>query len=98
MKIAEREWDEDGKIITQETYDPNPLLKDVQLLRHQREAGGPQICDGKHVARLPLWLVEAEARARGIKWDDREAMNEMVRSMVVDRDLRQFRVWDGQPF
>lgn len=94
MKIGEKYFEQDGKLITQETYDPNPVLREVKHLRHQREAGGPQITHGDHVARFPLWLIEMEAKARGIRWDDREAMQQMVTSLVTDRDFRAFRVTD----
>lgn len=98
MKIGERYFDQDGKLIKQATYDPNPLLRDVQHLRHQREAGGKQISDGKHVARFPRWMVSELARRRGIREDDTEGMDQLIQEMVLSRDLSHYRIWDGSPF
>lgn len=98
MKIGERYWDQDGKLIVQETHDPNPVLESVQMLRQKDEAGGPQICDGKHVARIPAWLLEQKAQERGIQWDDREGMRKLVQEIVMDSDYSHYRVWGGRPW
>lgn len=98
MKIGERYWDQDGKLIVEETHDPNPVLESARILRHQREAGGPQPVDGKHVARIPYWLLEQKAQERGIKWDDREAMRKLVQEIVMDSQYSHFRIWEGRPW
>jgi hypothetical protein len=98
MKIGERHWEQDGKLIVQETHDPNPVLEQTRVLRDQREAGGPQIADGKHVARIPYFLLEQKAQERGVQWDDREAMRAIVQEIVMDPQYAHFRVWEGRPW
>ena len=98
MKIGERHWDDEGRLIVQETHDFNPVLDSARVLRDQRDLGGPQIADGKHVARIPMKLVEIEAEKRGIDWSDQEAMNQLVQDMVMNTEFSQFRVWDGRPW
>ncbi len=96
MKIGERHWEDDGKLIIEETHDFNPILDSAEVLPDQRDLGGPQIADGKHVARLPMKLVAEKARERGVAWNDHEGMQKVVQEMIQSNEYAHFRIWGGR--
>jgi len=89
MKIAER-WIKDGDKLHQiQTHNWNPLLKNVAVLR---DAGAPTPVEGEHVARLPGALVAQWAREAGIRFDDREALREIINIKLASGDYDRFKV------
>lgn len=74
--------------------DPTPVLENVKALR-EAETALP-MADSVHVARLDAHVVEMWAKEAGVRWDDREAMRDLIRRKLMDGDNAAFRVWQGR--
>ena len=76
----------DGEFAIQTVEDHEPLLDSVKVLRDDHTARG----DLKHVARVPLTVVEKAMREGW--YNDKAAW----RKWCNDPDNRGFRVWEGR--
>lgn len=83
---------EDGKLIHQRTLDAQPNLDRVQLLK---EAPLNPIEDSWLVGSVPLLLVTEWLKEAGVKWDDREAVQEVLQKKLLDGEFSKFRVREG---
>jgi hypothetical protein len=90
--MHERMKIEDGKLIHQRTMDAQPNLDRVQLLK---EAPLNPIEDGWLVGSVPLLLVTEWLKEAGVKWDDREAVQEVLQKKLLDGEFSKFRVREG---
>ena len=94
MKIGERFIPDEGdKFVVQETHDFNPYLEQARLLRSH---GDGRVGESRHVARLPIKLIQEWCREAGVAWGDVAARKEVVRRKLMDGDYNQFRVWGGR--
>lgn len=93
MQIGERLIDDDGsKFVVQRTFDPNPALKEIAAIR---ATGVDSFGESKHVGRVPGWLVEQWMKEAGVKWDDRKAMQDVIRRKLLSNEFNAFRNWQG---
>lgn len=93
MKVGEKViLDEKGMII-QKKHSATPVLERVEKAR---EIGQPLMSESWHVASLPPALVYAEARKRGVRLDDHDAMQDVLMSLVNDSEFGKFRVKEGR--
>lgn len=93
MKISERVTDDDGKLIIHETHDVQPVLDRAAALR---SAGIQGFSDNRLVGTVPLVLLKEWAKEAGIKWDDREAMSDLLRRKLMSGEFSKLRVWEGR--
>ena len=90
MKIAERYFFDDGRIIQRDTWDPNPTLKRAREIRDGRPI--IEIPDGgAHVASVPRHLFEKWLIEDGIRMDDEEAVDEMLARRLNSNEYSHFR-------
>lgn len=73
--------------------DPTPVLESAAALR-ANETSLP-LADSVHVARLDAHVVEMWVKEAGLKWDDRQAVRDLIRRKLMDSDNAAFRVWQG---
>jgi hypothetical protein len=92
-KIAEKVSFDGTKMLTKETHDFGPTLESA---KQRRLNGLHGFSENRHVARVPLALVAQWARDAGIKWDDTQAMQDMLSKKLMSGDFSQFRVWEGR--
>lgn len=89
MKIRERYFDQDGKLIIHQQHSYDPYMARAKAAR---EVGSRFVSDGEHVASLPANLVYEEAKRRGVRFDDHAAMQDIMWSLIRNRDFNAFRV------
>lgn len=93
MKLRERYFDQDGKLIVEQTHDPRPYLSRAKAAK---DVDAGFVSDGWHVASLPAYLVNEECRKRGVRLDDHDAVQEVLFDLINDSDYRHFRVREGR--
>lgn len=93
MKIGERMFDDDGKIIVQKTYDLEPVLEQNAKLR---SVDNPGVWgESRHVASLPGWLVFQWMKEAGIHVNDTAARDEMLKKKLLSGEFSKLRIWEG---
>lgn len=89
----ERFFTQDGKLVYHKQTDPTAALESARLLRGAPAAA--PMADSVHVARLDAHVVEMWVKEAGLKWDDREAVRDLIKRKLMDGDNAAFRVWQG---
>jgi hypothetical protein len=92
-KIAEQVFEEDGKIIVQETHDFNPILEKAKTLR---SAGADALGESKLVGLVPMKMWAEWAKKWGVNPNDSHAMREVVARELNNSDNAHLRVWQGK--
>jgi len=92
-KIAEQVFEEDGKLIVQETHDFNPILEKAKTLR---SAGADALGESKLVGLVPMKMWAEWAKKWGVNPNDSHAMREVVARELNNSDNAHLRVWQGK--
>ena len=93
MLLGTRVIDDEGsKFVVRKTYDFTPVEDSVRALR---DAGAVGTKDSWFVGRIPgplisLWLKEA-----GVSWDNREAVQEIIRRKLLSGEYNTLRPHTG---
>lgn len=99
MKIGEKTYEDDGKLIIQKTHDFTPVLKQMEQIRSsgiQNMGDGMNNADNRFVGRIPLALIEMWCKEAGVKWDDVHARAEVVKKKILSGEFDKFRSdWKG---
>lgn len=93
MKIAERVFLDENKLIVQETHDFNPTLRMASQLR---SAGAGHQGENRLVGLVPMKMWAEWAKKWGVKPTDQKAMREVVARELADSDNAHLRVWGGK--
>ena len=94
MKLGEKvlyDHTED-KVVVQKTHDVNPEMHRAQMLR---EAGAGQNGEHRLVGTIPLNLIAEWCKEAGVKWNDTQARQDVVKRKILSGDFDKFRVWKG---
>jgi hypothetical protein len=94
MKIGEKilyDHTQD-KVVIQKTHDVTPEMHRAQALR---DAGAGQKGEHRLVGTIPLNLIAEWCKEAGVKWDDSQARQEVVKRKILSGDFDKFRVWKG---
>lgn len=91
MKIGERFFEDDGKIIHQRVFDNQGALDDAAALR---SAGLGTTGESRLVGRVPMNIVNDWLKEAGVRWDD-PAAKDVIRRKMLSGDFDAFRVWQG---
>jgi hypothetical protein len=83
---------EDGKIVTGTIQDCTPILEDAQNRQRTGQIGTSEM---RHVARLPVSVIELYCNTHGITFAEWLKDPTHVRRMTSDPDLKGFRIWEG---
>lgn len=95
MKIGERfipVAGSDTEFVVQETFANDPYLENVKQLR---DAGVGQSGESRLIGRIPLHIVEMWIKEAGLKWDDNQAVQDLIRRKMLSGEFDKFRVWEG---
>lgn len=92
MKLAEKWFEQDGKVIHQRTFDPNQALK---AARNLRDAGGDLVSDSKTIGVVPGWLWAQWLKEAGVKPSDHDAAREVLDRKLMSGEFANLRVWGG---
>lgn len=93
MKLSERYFTDDGKIIIEKVQASDPYRERALLARG---ADNQFVSDSWHAASLPAWLIVEECKKAGVRMDDTDAVQEVVFRMINDSDYGHFRVKEGR--
>ena len=80
------------KVVIQKTHDVNPELQRAEMLR---SAGVGQTGDKRLVGTIPLNLIAEWCKEAGVKWDDTQARQDVVKRKILSGEFDKFRVWKG---
>ena len=92
MQIAERHFDDDGKLIVVETHDPTQTLDQVARMK---SAGHVGFSENRHVGRIPNFLLEQWITEAGLSYMDQEAVKDLLRRKLLSGDFDNLRPWTG---
>jgi hypothetical protein len=93
MKIGEKFIDGEGDTFhVQKTFDPNPTLESARQARDRAEG---QTGEYRHVGRFPAWLIEMWCKEAGVRPDDVQARQEVMRKKIMSGEFSAFRNWEG---
>lgn len=92
-KIAEKMFEEDGKIIVQQTHDFTPVLERAKALK---SAGADSFGESKLVGLVPMKVWAEWAKKWGVNPNDTAAMREVVAREMNNSDNAHLRVWEGR--
>ena len=92
-KIAEKVFEEDGKLVVQQTHDWTPVLEKAKALRN---AGAEDLGEAKLVGLIPMKLWAEWGKKWGVNPNDAQAMREVVARELNDSDNAHLRVWEGR--
>ena len=92
-KIAEKIFEEDGKIIVQQTHDFTPVLEKAKALK---SAGADSFGESKLVGLIPMKVWAEWAKKWGVNPNDTAAMREVVAREMNNSDNAHLRVWEGR--
>ena len=92
MKLAERYFDDDGKLVIVETHDPNPVLDQVAAMK---SAGHVGFSENRHVGRIPNFLLEQWLVEAGLSYTDDEAVKDLVKRKMLSGEFNNLRPWTG---
>ena len=82
--------EQDGRAWFRTEQDPNPILDNVAELRKARTPKHGQ--DLRHVARLPMTLVEQWCNEAGIDFNDWDAVTDIVQAKLLSGEVSKLRV------
>ena len=94
MKIKEQFHYDDltGTFTEIQTHDVNPVLENVAALKSSGIIGSK---DKKHVARIPSALLEVWVKEAGLRFDDHEAVRDLMLKKILSGDYPKLRPWEG---
>lgn len=92
MQIAERYFDDNGKLIIQETHDPTPYLEQVAALK---SAGLTGFSEHRHVGRVPNFLLEQWLQEAGVSFTDTQAVKDVIKRKLLSGEFNNLRPWTG---
>ena len=94
MKISERlEYDELTDTLTEiQTHDVTPVLKSVERMKSLDLTGN---IEKRHVGRIPFALLEIWVREAGVRFDDQDAVAEVLHKKLQSGEFNALRPWTG---
>lgn len=93
MKIRERVFDDDGRLVIQQTHDASRTMHKARMLR---DSGRTLMSDSVCLGTVPGALVAVWAKEAGIAWNDTEALEDLVTRKLMDGEFAKFRVYEGK--
>lgn len=91
--VVERWGRHDDKIVIQRSQDVQPVLDQNAALR---SAGMDNFGkDNWCVGRVPVLVVEQWMKEAGVRWDDPEGFQRVMKRKLLDGEFAKFRVHEG---
>lgn len=100
MKVGEKVYEEDGKLIIKKSHDFTPVLERMKQIRRDgviaMDGGKSTSEETRFIGSIPLVLMEQWCKEEGVKWDDVHARGEVVKRKILSGDFDAFRSdWKG---
>lgn len=99
MKLAEKWFQQDGRIIHQRTHDAEAPMKAARLLRDREDVLGKKaaavIPESETIGVVPGWLWSEWIKEAGVSFDDHEGCRRVIERKLMDSDNNKLRVWGG---
>lgn len=92
MKISERAFEQDGKLVVESSHDFNSALTRARTMR-DAEAGVTG--EKRLVGTIPAALITRWCKEAGVALHDTEARQELLKRKILSGEFDQFRVWQG---
>jgi hypothetical protein len=83
---------EDDRLYVGRSQDCTTIAEYAKALHNEGLHGSSDV---KHVAKLPLVIVEKYCNERGITFEQFMADDKHIKAVVEDRDNAMFRIWPG---
>lgn len=92
-KISEQVSFDDDKIIIKSTFDGSHMLRDAQQARElsPNKFGS----DYKHIGNVDMALVNVWLKEAGVKWEDTQAVKDVIKRKLMSNEFSALRVWSG---
>jgi len=94
MKIGEKIHHEDNgqTLVVEKIYDNEPYLDEVKAIK---DAGLGQTGEKRLVGRIPLHILSQWIKEAGLRWDDHDAVRDVIKRKMLSGDFDKLRVWEG---
>ena len=94
MKVGEKVHHADGgdTLIVQEFHDFTPYIEQNKALR---DMGKGHTGENRHIGRVPLKLIAEWLKEAGVKWDDHEAVQTVMKRKLLSGEFDKLRNWEG---
>lgn len=86
------DWKEQSLTIAK-TEDVEPLLDDIKMRKNNNFVGNSE---SRLVGRIPFTVLETWVTEAGLRFDDTEAVNDLVNKKLQSGEFNAFRVWEGR--
>jgi|SRR6056297_2784748 len=83
MKLGEKWFEQDGKVIHQRTFDAEAPMRAAKKIRDRREKEGARLKDTEEIGVVPGWLWSAWIKEAGVRPDDHEAVRQVVQRKLM---------------
>jgi hypothetical protein len=97
MKLGERISFDDKLLHIQQRHDVSATLKRAEMMRHAHEQGhhGQIPKDWVPVGVVPAVMQRVWAQEAGVRMDDPEAMQELLKKKLMNGEFGKFRITGG---
>jgi len=92
-KIREQVLFDDDKIIFKKTHDASQMLSDAQYAREVSPNSFGS--DYKLVGHVDAALVSVWLKEAGVRWDDTQAVKDVIKRKMMSNEFSALRVWNG---
>lgn len=93
IKLSESHQFDGNRLLVKQTHDVNPALERAAALR---SAGATHSGENALVGVIPAFMLTEWAKEAGVRWDDHEAMRDVLKRKMLSGEFSAFRVWDGK--
>lgn len=91
-KVNEQFKIEGDQIVHVTTHDWNPMLERVKELKAQGIDG---FSENKLVGVIDAALLGQILKQKGVKWNDTQAVEDILKQIMMSGDFKNLRVWEG---
>lgn len=92
-KISEQISFDDDKLIIKKTHDASHMLDDA---RYAREMSPNSFgSDYKLIGHVDAALVSVWLKEAGVRWDDTQAVKDVIKRKMMSNEFSALRVWEG---
>lgn len=92
MKLGEQIYQDGDRVIHRRRFANDPYIERAEALR--REHGGVQ-GENRLAGIIPMHLLAQWVKDAGLKFDDTEAVRDLVRRKMLSGEFDKLRVWGG---
>lgn len=93
-KISESVSFDDDKVIFKKTHDASQMLDDAKYAREMSPNSFGS--DYKLVGHVDAALVSVWLKEAGVRWDDTQAVKDVIKRKMMSNEFSALRVWEGK--